>query len=229
MLARATVYGGGVTERQAGPGDILGAGETIAALATDANSTLTGAMIAAGIINRTGMTLGRTDTTDTAENVLRALAGNDYDANVLAGTTFRFSYRQSAAVATTWAHGRGWIAGIGTLDVTASRIKDFMVEILNATREVALTGATTNASAVVTLAVPQALGIITPGMLVSAAAGITAGTRVAGLIIGDSTNRNSTDKIVGVTLDQNATATDAAKALTFSPCLRINGLGEKTL
>lgn len=228
MLARPTVMGGGVTERPAGAGDILASGEVINALAGDVNSTIPAASIAGGIINRTGMTAGRTDTTDTADNVLRALGGNDYAINVSPGTTFRFSYRQSAAFATTWAHGRGWIAGVGTLDVAASTLKEFLVEVLNSTPEVALTGATTNASAAVTLAVPQPAGTITPGMVVSAAAGITAGTRVAGVHYGDS-NRQNTDKICSITLDQNATATDAAKALTFSPCLRINGLGQKAI
>jgi hypothetical protein len=67
MMARPTVFGGSVTERQAGPGDILVTGESfIAGPSADANSTLTAAMIVAGVLNRTGMTAGRTDTTDTA-------------------------------------------------------------------------------------------------------------------------------------------------------------------
>jgi hypothetical protein len=229
MLARPTVFGGSVSERQAGPGDILASGEVFAALAADANSTLTAAMIVAGIINRTGMTAGRTDTTDTADNVLVALAGNDYALNVMVGTTFRFEYRQSVAFATTWAHGRGWIAGTGGLDVAASTIKQFLVEVLNATREVTVNAGTTNASAAVTLDVPQVPNTITPGMIVSGA-GITAGTRVAGVTYGKTTTRDNTDKICAITLDQNATATAASGvALTFSPCLRINGLGGKSV
>lgn len=229
MLARPTVLGGSVSERQAGPGDILGSGETIAALAADANSTLTAAMLTAGIINRTGMTAGRTDTTDTAENVLAALSGNDYDRNVLAGNTFRFTYRQSVAFATTWAHGRGWVAGIGTLDVTASRLKEFLCRILCAAKEVAAYCGTTNASAAVTLDVPQNAGAIVPGMLVTGA-GITAGTKVAGVTYGRTVQRDNTDKICALTLDANATATAASGvALTFSPVIEINGLGEKTL
>lgn len=228
MLARGTVYGGSVTERQAGPGDILGSGETIAALAADANSTITGAMIAGGILNRTGMTAGRTDTTDTAQLTLVALAGNDFALNVLPGTTFRFLYRQSVAFATTWAHGRGWVAGIGTLDVTASRIKEFLCRILNSTPEVTVNISTTNASAICTLDVPQAPGTITPGMLVTAA-NVTAGTKVAGVSYGKTSTRDNTDKICGFTLDAAATGTAAGTSSIFSPVIEINGLGEKTL
>jgi hypothetical protein len=230
MLARGLVQMGGIPSRGAGPGDILASGEVISALAADANSTITGAMIAGGILNRTGMTAGRTDTTDTAHATLVALGGNDFAANVLPGVTFRFIYRQSAAFLTTWAHGRGWVAGIGTLNVTASLIRTFLCKVLNSTPEVVLTAATIIATPDVTLAVPAAPGTITPGMLVSAAAGITAGTRVAGVHYGSTANRDNTDKIVRVTLDQNAiTASDPAKSITFSPMIEINGLGEQTL
>jgi hypothetical protein len=229
MLARAIVAGGPAMSRSVQPGDILASGEVYQALAGDVNSTITAALIAAGLINRTGMTAGRTDTTDTADAVLKAMGGNDYQVNIVPGSAFRFSYRQAAAFATTWAHGRGWIAGIGTLDVPASNIRDYLCRILNSTPEVALTGATTNANAVVTLAVPQAPGVITPGMLVSAAAGITAGTKVAGVQYGDSTNRINMDKIVAITLDQNATATNAANALTFSPVIEISTTGTKAI
>lgn len=215
--------------RQAGPGDLLAAGESIATLALDSNQTLTAAMIAAGIISRSGMSAGRTDTTDTADNVLNALCGNDVDRNALApGNTFRFEYRQSVAFATTWAHGRGWIAGTGGLDVAASTIKTFMVEILNATRETSQTCSTTGANAIITLLTPIAMGLVTPGMLVSGT-GITAGSRVIGVTIGDTVNRINTDKIVAITIDQNTASAQAGTALTFSPVLRINGLGGKTV
>lgn len=229
MLARGMVAMGGIPARGAGPGDILASGEVINALAGDVNSTIPAASIAGGIINRTGMTIGRTDTTDTAQNTLTALGGNDFAVSVLPGTTFHFAYRQSAAFATTWAHGRGWIAGTGTLDVAASTIKDFLVEVLNSTPEVTVSCGTTNASAVVTFDVPQPAGSVTPGMLVTGA-GVTAGTRVAGVTYGKTSTRNNTDKICEITLDANATATAASGvALIFSPVLRINGLGGKAI
>lgn len=229
MLGRPIVSGGSVTGRNIGPGDILAAGESFAALAADANSTLTGAMIASGILNRTGMTAGRTDTTDTADAVLSALAGNDFDRNVLAGLSFRFIYIQTVAFATTWAHGRGWVAGLGTLNVAASSIREFVCRILCAQKEVAVPNTTTvNANAVVTLATPQAAGTIVPGMMVTGA-GITAGTKVLGVTYGDTTNRTNGDKICAITLDANATASASAVQLTFSPVIEINSVGVRTL
>lgn len=230
MLVRPTVYGGSVSERQSGPGDLIAAGESVGAGPTaDANSTLTAAMIAAGIINRTGMTAGRTDTTDTADNVLNALAGNDFDRNQLAGCSFRFEYIQNQAFATTWAHGRGWVAGSGTLNVSASKIRTFLCRILNATKEAAVPNATThNGTKAIELATPQPAGTITPGMLITGA-GITAGTKVVGVTYGDATNRGNTDKICAITTDTNSTADASGVALTFSPVIEINGLGEKTL
>lgn len=230
MLGRALAVGGAVSSRAIGPGDILASGEAVAALAADANSTLTGAMIASGVINRTGMTAGRTDTTDTAENVLVALGGNDYDRNALAGMSFRFEYRQSVAFATTWAHGRGWVAGIGTLDVSASKVKTFLCRILCAQKEAVVPNAAThNGTKAIEFITPQAAGTVVPGMMVTGA-GITAGTKVLGVTYGDATNRGNTDKICAITTDTNSTV-DAASGvqLTFSPVIEINGLGEKTL
>jgi hypothetical protein len=230
MMARPTVLGGSATERQAGPGDILVTGESfIAGPSADANSTLTAAMIVAGVLNRTGMTAGRTDTTDTADNVLTALAGNDFDRNILPGCTFRFKYVQNQAFATTWAHGRGWVAGTGVLNVAASTWRSFLCKVLCAAKEVTVNCGTTNASAAVTLDVAQNAGTIVPGMLVSGT-GITAGTKVAGVTYGNTTTRTNTDKICAITLDANATATNASGiALTFSPCIEISSDGSGTL
>lgn len=215
--------------RQVLGGDILAAGEALSALAADANSTITGAMMAAGILNRTGMTAGRIDTTDTAENVLLALSGNDVDRNALVGLSFRFIYRQSAAFATTWAHGRGWVAGTGTLDVTASRIREYVCRILCAQKEVAVANATThNGTKAIELITPQNAGTVVPGMLLTGA-GITAGTKVVGVTYGDSTNRINGDKICSITTDTNSTADASGVALTFSPVIEINSVGERTL
>ncbi len=230
MLARPTVFGGSVTERQAGPGDVLCTGESfIAGPSADANSTLTAAMIVAGVLNRTGMTAGRTDTTDTAENVLTTLSGNDFDRNILPGNSFRFKYVQNQAFATTWAHGRGWVAGTGVLNVAASTWRSFLCKVLCAAKEKTLNCGTTNASAAVTLDVPQATGTIVPGMLVTGT-GITAGTKVAGVTYGNTTTRADTDKICAITLDQNATATAASGvSLIFSPVIELSSDGSGTL
>lgn len=231
MLARPTVYGGSVTERQAGPGDVLCTGESfIAGPTADANSTLTAAMIVAGVINRTGMTAGRTDTTDTADNVLTALAGNDFDRNIIAGMTFRFKYVQNQAFATTWAHGAGFVAGTGVLNVAASTWRSFLCKVLNAAKTSAVPNAAThNGTKAIEFITPQAAGTVVPGMLVSGA-GITAGTKVVGVTYGDTVNRINTDKICAITTDTNSTV-DAASgvALTFTPVIEISSDGSGTL
>lgn len=229
MLARGMVTGGSVTGRQAGPGDVLASGESYATLTTAGAGTILGSMIAAGILHRTGPGGGYTDTTDTAENILRALAGNDYAVNVMPGTTFRFIFRNTVAFLMTFAAGLGVIAGTGTLNVTASLVREYLLEVLNSTPTFSTLCSTTGANAIVTLLTPAAMGSITPGQVVSGT-GITAGSRVAGVTIGDSgTARGSVDKITAVTLDQNTASAQSSTNVTFSPCIRFNGLRESTL
>jgi hypothetical protein len=232
MLLRPMGVAGSVSQRQLSGGDLMANGEVIGALTTAGAGTWTAALIAGGIIRRTGPGGGYTDTTDTANNIIAALAGNDVAADVLTGVGFRLMFINTVAQAMTFAAGRGVIAGLGTLGGTASLVREYLLEILNATPEVTVSCGTTNTSTVVTFDVPQALGTVTPGMLVTGA-GITAGTRVAGLTLGFqgvASARGSTDKITGITLDANATATAASGvALIYSPVIRINGLREGTL
>lgn len=230
MLLRPTGYPGSVSERQAGPGDLIASGEAIIPGPTaDANSTITAAMIAAGIINRTGMTAGRTDTTDTADAVLTALGGNDYDRNLVPGVSWRMRYVQNQAFATTWAHGRGWVAGLGVINVAASTYRDFLCRILCAAKEAAVVNMTThNGTKAVELATPVPAGTIVPGMLMTGA-GVTAGTKVVGVFYGDTVNRGSVDKICAITTDTNLTADATGVSITFSPVIEINGIGSGTL
>lgn len=229
MLARGTINQGGIPARQAGPGDILASGEVLGALATVGAGTWTGALIAGGIIRRTGPVGGYTDTTDTAQNILTSLGGNDFAANVLPGTSFRFMFLNTVAQAMTFAAGRGVVAGLGVLNGTASLVREYLLRVLNSSPEVTTTVGTTNASAIVTLDTPLAAGTITPGMLVTAA-NVTAGTKVAGVTYGRTSTRDNTDKICSITLDANATGTVASgTSAIFSPVVEINGLREGTL
>jgi hypothetical protein len=95
---------------------------------------------------------------------------------------------------------------LAVLNVAASTWRSFLCKVLCAAKEVTVNCGTTNASAAVTLDVAQNAGTIVPGMLVSGA-GITAGTKVAGVTYGNTTTRTNTDKICAITLDANATAT----------------------
>lgn len=230
-LVRAMVNGPDtIVSRPVLPGDILGEGESIlaGALTTVGAGTWTGAMIATGIIRRTGPVGGYTDTTDTSENILAALRGNAPagGADVVPGTTFRLLFQNTVAQAMVLAAGTGVALGTGTTTTAASLVREYLFTVLNSTAQVLLNCATTNASAVVTFnlqpnQVSLPMGTVTPGMTVSGT-GITAGTTVLGVTMG-------VGGITGVTLSANATATTNPVSLTFSPTIQIDSLRSSTL
>lgn len=235
--ARPLVSRGGVgNDGPVLPGDLLTAGENIltGALTTAGAGTWTAAMIASGIIRRTGPGGGYIDTTDTATNILAAIAGNAAAADVVPGTTWRMLFINTVAQAMTFAAGAGVVSGTGTLTVAASLTREYLWTVLNASPAVTLQSNTTNASAVVTFVLPAGMQSwpigpapnavnITPGMTVSGT-GITAGTTVLGVTQGQG-------GLTGITLSANATATSAAGgvALTFGPTLQIDALRAGTL
>lgn len=235
-LARPMVASGDVPARKLVPGDLIAGGENIlgGAIATAGDGTWTGAAIANGIINRTGPGGGYTDTTDTAANIIAALAGNGWAPDQVVGTTFRLLVRNTVAQALTFAAGAGVVAGTGTLNIAASLVRTYIFTILNATPPVTVQSNTTNASKVVTFVLPGGLNAflegpsqlalnLSPGMTVSGT-GITAGTKILSVTQGQG-------GIVGVGLDTNATATSAAGgvALTFGPTIQVDSIQSATL
>lgn len=237
MLVRAMVRDA-AGAREVLPGDLLSTGgERLAAgaLATAGAGTWTGAIIATGIIYRTGPVGGYTDTTDTSTNIILALLGSGSQGSgpggnstidVVPGTSFRLLFINTVAQALTFAAGVGVVAGTGTLDVAASLTREYLVTILNATPQILLNCATTNGSAVVTFnltspAVSLAMGLVTPGMTISGT-GVTAGTTVLGVTQGIG-------GITGITMSANATATTNPVGLTFLPTVRFDSLRAGTL
>lgn len=237
MLLRPVGYDGARLQREVCPGDILAGGESISAgaLTTAGDGTWTGAMIATGLIRRTGPGAGYTDTTDTAANIIAALQGNMSGVDIVSGTTFRMLFQNTVAQALTFAAGSGVIAGTGTLTVAASLVREYLWTVLNASSPVTIPASTANASPAVTFILqPGQTGYplvasnglagslaITPGMTVSGT-GITAGTRVLGVTQGQG-------GIVGVTLDQNSASAQTLTSLTFGPTMRIDGIRSSTL
>jgi hypothetical protein len=217
------------------PGDQLAGGKNIltGSLTTVGAGTWTGAAIATGIIRRTGPVGGYTDTTDTAVNILTALAGNADFAEVVAGMTFDLTFINTVAQAMTFAAGAGVVAGTGTLNCAASLVRDYILTVLNTTKVQAIQANTTNASAVVTFVLPAGMtalpmygagaAIISVGATVSGT-GITAGTTVIGVTQG-------VGGITGVTLSANATATSptGGASLTFGPTIQIDSVRSATL
>lgn len=235
MLVTPSVYGASVISRRAGPGDVLALGGNLSAgaLATVGDGTWTGALIATGIIRRTGPTGDYSDTTDTAANILTALAGNGWAAEVVAGQSFRLLVQNTVAYVATLVAGTGVTLGTGTTTIAASLVREYILSVLNASPPLTLNCNTTNSSATVTFNLPTgmvALPIgpspladnVTTGMIVSGT-GITAGTTVIGVTQG-------VGGITGVTLSANATATSSGGvSLTFGPNIRIDSLRSSTL
>lgn len=233
MLARLVGYKGSPNPEYLTQGDVAGMAETIGALTTVGSGTILAATLAQGILNRTGPVGGFTDTTDTATNILAAIGGNLAQGIVQPGTTWRFRYINTVAQAMTFAAGVGVVAGIGTLNVAASLIRDYLITVLSNQVPITVQSNTTNASAVVTFVLPPGLTAykigpdpfavnIQVGATVSGT-GITVGTTVIGVT-------TSQAGVTGVTLSANATATSVVGgvALTYGPTVKFDSLGSMT-
>lgn len=94
---------------------------------TDANSTITSAMILGGLYTRSGTNTSRTDTTDTAANILAAMPDMDI------GDTYMFMVANLTGTnAVTIAGGTG-VTASGNLSVLALTTKWFLLTKTSAT------------------------------------------------------------------------------------------------
>lgn len=225
-IFKPVIYDGGL-QRQIQQGDVLGGAESLAALSTAGAGTLTAALLTSGIINRTGPTGAYTDTTDTAANIVSNLIANyNYQTSATAGlpggaavqpgTTFRLRYINTVAYAMTLAAGSG-VTLVGTTTVNASSVKDYLITVTNGTPTQVFAANTTNSSAVITGLNQFQTSLLSVGQAVTGA-GIAASSVIVSIQPG-----------VGVTLNNNATATGSLIALTFSPTVSITGLGQGLL
>lgn len=223
MLLRPVVVDN-LMQRPVAPGDVLIGGEQInSTLTTVGAGTILGNQLISGIINRTGPTGAFTDTTDSAQNIINSILSNVYLATgantplgVPVGTTFRVSYINSVAFAMTLAAGSGVTLGANT-NVSASSVKDYLVTVTNGTPTQVYAATTTNASAVIT------------GLNTAQTQNLSVGQAVSGTGIAANSVIVSVQPGVGVTLNNNATASGQLVALTFSPTVRIDSLGQKLL
>lgn len=223
MLQRAVIYDG-ATQRQLGPGDTTFGGELInSSITTVGAATISAAVLISGIINRTGPTAGYTDTTDSAQNIISNLLASQFvgtgalaGVGILSGLTFRVSYINTVAFAMTLAAGAGVTLGANT-GVSASSVKDYLVTITNGTPTQVYAVTQTNASAVIT------------GLTQLQTQALSVGQLVTGTNIPANTTIISIQPGVGVTLSAAATATLSLNAITFSPTVRVDSLGQKLL
>lgn len=216
-------------------GDLMVLGEALAGgvVAADVGTVLTAAAIVTGIITRTGAPgAGITDTTDSAVNIMTALAGNAPAADLAVGDTFRMLLCNRTGQAITLAAGAGVVLdttlGSGVVNCAASVTREYLVTVNSVCPSYNLQATVTNASKTVSFVLQPgqvAIGIgypnglhIEEGATISGA-NITTGTTVAGLIMG-------VGGITGVTMSANATGT-ATESVAIGPTLTITGLGTR--
>lgn len=226
-FANNTVMDGNL-QRKTLPGDIVIYGEVIATNSTVGASTLSALQIGSGILSRSGSTANYTDTTDTAANIITQMIGNyNYNTSSTAGlssgqavqpgSTFRFKYINTVAFTATIAAGTGVTLGTNATTVNASSVKEFLITITNGTPAQTFNANTTSGSALISNLNQFQTSQLSAGMLVTGT-GIAANTTVLSVQSG-----------VGVTLSANATATNTGTALTFSPTVLFNSLGQGLL
>jgi len=241
MFARGMVREGGIFDRTVAPGDLIAMGDSDSTLTTAGAGTWLAAAIATGTILRTGPAGGYTDTTDIGQNIIAALAGGfNYNPlqpdptkpwaaapnmdNII-GLSFRFLFINLVAQAMTFAAGATGVTagagGSGVLNVAASLVREYRVTLRNTTNQQVINASVPNGSTVVTFTSAQPVGVITPGMLVTAAAGIAANTSIVGVTHGQGV-------LTGATLSQNSNALITAANLTFSPEVKFDGLRSST-
>lgn len=206
---------------------LLGESYSAGANATVGAAVLTGAQLVTGIIARTGSTGAYTDTTDSATNIIAALAGNGYAPETLQGSSFRCRILNTVAFIETLAAGTGVILGSGVTANAASSWRDYLFTVLNPGPNYTVP-ATTSTSVNVTFVLapgtfaypigpnPASLNI-SPGMTVTGS-GVPASTTVLSVVMGQG-------GIIGITLSAATTTTLANTPLVFGPTVRVDGIG----
>lgn len=198
-------------ERRVSVGDVISLGEVIGSLATIGAGTLTAALLTGySILSRTGPTAAYIDTTDTATNIIAAVAVNNQ--TPMPGTTWRQRILNTVAFINTYTAGTG-VTLAGITAIAASSWRDYLITLTNTTPASIASAATTNASAVITGMDATETALVSPGM------------SVTGTGIGASAVVLSVQPGIGVTLSVVSTATAPLVAVTFSPTVTITGLG----
>jgi hypothetical protein len=209
-------------------GDVSGGAEYYNTNSTVGNGTLTANQLCANLLKRSGPTAAFTDTTDSAQNIINALIGNAFigtgsyvagtggNAGVQGGTTWRLRYINTVAFAMTLAAGTG-VTIVANGNVNASSVKDYLITVTNGSAQQLFSANTTNGNNQITSLTQAQTNQLTIGMAVTGA-GIPANTVVTGISPGS-----------GVTINNNATATSTNVAVTFSPTLTIEGIGQGLL
>lgn len=125
MFNRVQVFEKG-EQRPSRVGDGWMASPIASAIAADSNQTITAAMLLGGLVTHATHTASRTDTTDTAVNILAAMHDMDI------GDTFVVAIASLAAFTIVVAGGAG-VTASGNLTVAANSMKFFVLTKTSAT------------------------------------------------------------------------------------------------
>lgn len=199
-------------KRKIFPGDVTASNEVIGTLTTVGAGTLTAALLTGySILSRTGPTAAYNETTDTASNIIAALAVNSQ--TPMQGTSYRWRHINTVAYIGTMVAGTG-VTLSGTTANAASSYRDYLITLTNTTPTSIATASTSTVT-------PRVL----TGMSAAATALVSPGQLVTGIGIGASAKVVSVQPGIGVTVDVDSTATASLVAVTFSPTVSIAGIG----
>lgn len=221
-----------LTEELLLPGDTVLGSESFQPLVTIGAGSVLASLMLSGVLYRTGPTGAYTDTYDTPENIITALAGNLFAGAVVAGLSFKLRVVNSVAFIQTITLPSGIVAGSGVVaTIPASSWRDLLFTFTNVQQPVSNAANTTNGSAVVTWA-------MNPGQLVEYmgpspfALNIQPGCTVKGTGVPTNTTVLSVQQgqggTTGITMSANATATGLS-ALSFNPTMKVDSSGSGTL
>jgi hypothetical protein len=203
------------------PGDLVVTNEIVPAGLTATPVTVTGPILANGII-LASPTAAATYTFDTAANIIAALSaqyGYNPNAQVPGGTlvyqgispatSFRVAIVVSTAFAVTLTATANTGVTVNRGTIAASSTKDVLITVRNGTPAQTVAGNTTNASAVVSGFTSDQLSRLSIGMVVTNAVANLQGQTII------SINQNAGT----VTMSANANATAVGSAINFSPVI----------
>lgn len=224
-VVKSVVYDGGM-QRQVQPGDTFASAEIIATDSSAVGNVMGAAEILSGIYSRSGPGAAYTDTTDTAANIISAMLANQYAATgstgissgvgVQPGTTFRLRYINTVAFVMTLAAGTGVTLGANTA-IAASSAKEYLFTVTNGTPQQVFAATVDGSTKVIT------------GLTQFQTSQLSVGMTVTGTGIAASSTIQSIQPGVGVTLNNNTTVAGTLVALTFSPSITVNSLGQMLL
>jgi len=188
-------------------GDVIPCNYISQNLTTVGAGTLTAALIAGGVVRRTGPAGGFIDTTDTGNNIWLALGSPP------AGSAYEFTYVNGVAFAMTFTPAFG-VVTVGTVNVAASVIRRYLVTVECDQPQATVLMNTTNASPTLQL------------VNLADVKNVAVGQAVSGVGIGAAPNLiTAVNAATGaITVSVNSTANGTNIAVTASPVISFEGL-----